>query len=155
VLFDRDGTLVVDVPYNGDPERVELIPGAREALDMLRSAGLKTGVISNQSGVARGMITIAQVEAVNRRIEELLGPFDVWLYCPHGPDDSCDCRKPLPGMVLQAAQLAGVKPEDCIVVGDKQSDLEAARAAGARGIFFDARTTKMSDIAGTIIAYSA
>lgn len=151
MLFDRDGTLVIDVPYNGDPERVALVPGAKQALDMIRSAGLKVGVISNQSGIARGLITIDQVEAVNRRIEELCGPFDVWLYCPHGPDDACECRKPLPGMVLEAARLLDVDPEDCIVVGDKQSDLEAANAAGAQAIFFDHAKTQLSAIARKIV----
>ena len=135
VLFDRDGTLVHDVPYNGDPALVQPVPRAREALDLLRGAGIRVGVISNQSGVARGMITTRQVEAVNARIEEVLGPFDVWEYCPHGPDDDCKCRKPLPGMVLEAAERLALQPAQCVVVGDKQSDLEAAIAAGATGIF--------------------
>ncbi|MFN2528129.1 MAG: D-glycero-alpha-D-manno-heptose-1,7-bisphosphate 7-phosphatase [Candidatus Baltobacteraceae bacterium] len=151
VLFDRDGTLVIDVPYNGDPKQVVLVPGAEEALDALRAAGLKVGVISNQSGVARGMITIDQVESVNRRIEELCGPFHVWLYCPHGPADGCECRKPLPGMVLEAARLLDIDPADCIVVGDKQSDMEAADAAGALGILFDHGTTHLPDIAHDVL----
>ena len=137
VLFDRDGTLVHDVPYNGEPELVELVPRARESLHRLREAGLRLGVISNQSGVARGMITVQQVEAVNRRIEELLGPFDVWLYCPHGPADDCACRKPLPGMVLEAAHKMDVAPEECVVIGDKASDVDAAHAAGAQAIFIN------------------
>lgn len=142
---------MIDVPYNGDPEKVVVVPGASEALALLRAAGLKTGVISNQSGVARGMITIEQVEAVNRRIEELLGHFDVWLYCPHGPQDSCDCRKPLPGMVLQAARLLDVDPKKCVVVGDKQSDIDAAKAAGAQSILFDSATMHMPAIVGRLI----
>lgn len=134
VLFDRDGTIVDDVPYNGDPERVRPAGGAHEALRRLRDAGLPIAVISNQSGVARGLLTIAQVEAVNRRIEELLGPFDAWFYCPHGPGDNCACRKPLPGMVLEAAAALGVAPQCCVVVGDKPSDLGAAQAAGAMAL---------------------
>jgi histidinol phosphatase-like enzyme len=74
VLFDRDGTLVRDVPYNGDPSRVEPMPGARAALDRLRAAGVRTAVVSNQSGVARGLLTRDQVDAVNARVEEVLGP---------------------------------------------------------------------------------
>src|SRR4051794_24515334 len=83
VLFDRDGTLVDDVPYNGDPVLVRPVPGAREALDRLRSAGLKLGVVTNQSAVARGICGPDDVAAVNARVEELLGPFDTWQVCPH------------------------------------------------------------------------
>lgn len=137
VIFDRDGTLVVDVPYNGDPDAIVLIPGVDAALARLRAAGIPLGVVSNQSGVARGMITIEQVEAVNRRIDELLGPFQAWEYCPHGPDDACECRKPKPKMILDAARAMGVDPSCCVVVGDKPSDVEAARNAGARPIFVD------------------
>src|SRR3954470_9973414 len=81
VLFDRDGTLVHDFPYNGDPAWVRPVDGAREALDRLRARGVRVGVVSNQSGVARGLITTEQVEACNARLEELLGPFDVIRYC--------------------------------------------------------------------------
>jgi HAD superfamily hydrolase (TIGR01662 family) len=137
VIFDRDGTIVVDVPYNGDPDAVRPVPGIEEALSRLRAAGLPVGVVSNQSGVARGMITIDQVEAVNRRIEDLLGPFQAWVYCPHGPDDDCECRKPKPKMILDAARMMGVDPSCCVIVGDKPSDLAAAQNAGARAIFVD------------------
>lgn len=134
LIFDRDGTIVFDVPYNGDPEAVRPVPGMREALERLRQAGIPAAVVSNQSGVARGMITIEQVEAVNRRIDEMLGPFDAWVYCPHGPDDACECRKPKPKMILDAARIMGVEPECCVVIGDKESDAEAARNAGARSV---------------------
>ncbi len=127
---------MVDVPYNGDPGLVEVMPTVPEALAMLRAAGLRLGVISNQSGIARGMIGIDQVEAVNRRVDELLGPFDVWLYCPHGPQDGCNCRKPLPKMVVDAARALEVEPSACVVVGDKESDVQAALAAGARALRF-------------------
>lgn len=137
VIFDRDGTIVVDVPYNGDPKAVQPAPGIERALARLRAAGLPLGVVSNQSGVARGLITIEQVEAVNRRIEELLGPFQAWVYCPHGPQDACECRKPKPKMILDAAHAMGVDPACCIVVGDKQSDVEAARNAGATALYVD------------------
>lgn len=137
VIFDRDGTIVVDVPYNGDPNAVQPAPGIEQALARLRAAGLPLGVVSNQSGVARGLITIEQVEAVNRRIEELLGPFQAWVYCPHGPQDACECRKPKPKMILDAAHAMGVDAACCIVVGDKQSDVEAARNAGATALYVD------------------
>lgn len=137
VIFDRDGTVVFDVPYNGDAQAVRPVPGMREALDRLRSARIPVAVVSNQSGVARGIITTEQVEAVNRRIDDLLGPFAALLYCPHGPLDECDCRKPKPKMILDAAKAMGVDPSCCVVIGDKHSDVEAARNAGARSILVE------------------
>jgi histidinol-phosphate phosphatase family protein len=147
VLLDRDGTLVVDVPYNGDPALVEPMPGAREALDRLRAAGVRVGVVSNQSGVARGLISERDVAAVNARIEFLLGPIGTWLVCAHGPDDGCDCRKPRPGLVLQAAHLLGVAPRDCAVIGDIGADVEAAHAAGARGVLVPTAMTRPEEVA--------
>ena len=160
VLLDRDGTLVFDVPYNGDPDRVRPMPGARAALDRLRAAGVRLAVVSNQSGIARGIVTEDEVAAVNRRIEELLGPLGPWCVCPHGPDDGCACRKPAPGLVLQAAQQLGVAPERCAVVGDIGADVEAAHAVGARGVLVptprtrreevDAAPERASDLAGAV-----
>jgi histidinol-phosphate phosphatase family protein len=146
VLFDRDGTLVHDVPYNGDPDRVEPMAGAREAIDRLRGAGVKLAVVSNQSGVARGLLTREQVDAVNSRVEELLGPLGPWLVCEHGPADACDCRKPAPGLVLRAAAALGVQPARCAVVGDIGADVEAARAAGARAILVPNDRTRPREI---------
>jgi histidinol-phosphate phosphatase family protein len=146
VLLDRDGTLVVDVPYNGEPNRVEPMPGAREALDRLRGAGVRTAVISNQSGVARGLISEQQVRAVNERVEELLGPLGPWLVCPHGADENCDCRKPRPGLVLRAAKELDVEPERCAVVGDVGADVQAARAAGARAVLVPTARTRREEV---------
>ncbi|HVN68674.1 MAG TPA: HAD family hydrolase [Candidatus Binatia bacterium] len=131
MLFDRDETIVVDVPFNGDPDRVEPAPNARALLDRLRAAGLPLAVVSNQSGVGRGLITVEQVAAVNARVEELLGPFAGFFVCPHAPEDACDCRKPKPKLILDAARAMGVDPACCVVVGDRESDVEAARNAGA------------------------
>lgn len=131
MLFDRDETIVVDVPFNGDPTRVEAAPDAKALLDRLRASGLPLAVVSNQSGVGRGYITSEQVDAVNRRIDELLGPFAGFFICPHSPDDACECRKPKPRLILDAARALGVDPACCVVVGDRESDVEAARSAGA------------------------
>jgi histidinol-phosphate phosphatase family protein len=147
VLFDRDGTLVVDVPYNGDPARVVPVPGARAALARLRSAGVRLGVVSNQSGVGRGLLTPAQVAAVNRRVDELLGPLDHWALCIHDPDEACACRKPAPGLVVESARALGTRPERCAVVGDIGSDVEAALAAGARAILVPNAKTRPEEIA--------
>jgi HAD superfamily hydrolase (TIGR01662 family) len=147
VLFDRDGTLVHDFPYNGDPAWVRPVDGAREALDRLRARGVRVGVVSNQSGVARGLITREQVEACNARLAELLGPFDVIRYCPHGPDDGCACRKPAPGMVKDACAELGVDPARCVVIGDIGADVDAASAAGAVGILVPTPVTRKSEVA--------
>jgi histidinol-phosphate phosphatase family protein len=147
VLFDRDGTLVEDVPYNGDPDRVVLRPGVREALDRLRAAGIPTAVISNQSGIGRGLLTSEQVRAVNARVDELAGSLGPWLWCPHGPDDGCACRKPAPGLVQRAAEALGVPARDCVVIGDIGSDVEAAEAAGATGILVPTDITLAEEVA--------
>ena len=141
VLFDRDGTLVADVPYNGDPEAVRPVEGARDCLDRLRRAELRLGVVSNQSGIGRGMISYDQMEAVNARIEDLLGEFDGWWICPHAPEDACDCRKPKPKLLLDAAMELGIAPAACVFVGDKDEDVEAARNASMRMIRVSAMLT--------------
>jgi histidinol-phosphate phosphatase family protein len=146
VLFDRDGTLIHDVPYNSDPGRVEPVPGARQALDRLRAASLPLGVVSNQSGVARGLITPEALRAVNGRVEELLGPFDVWAVCPHDEADRCGCRKPAPGLVVRAARALAVSPCDCVVIGDIGLDMEAAHRAGARGILVPTPVTLREEV---------
>ncbi|SOC47677.1 haloacid dehalogenase superfamily, subfamily IA, variant 3 with third motif having DD or ED/haloacid dehalogenase superfamily, subfamily IA, variant 1 with third motif having Dx(3-4)D or Dx(3-4)E [Blastococcus aggregatus] len=147
VLFDRDGTLVRDYPYNGDPALVTPVPGAREAVDALRARGVRVGVVSNQSGVARGIITRAQVDACMARLEELLGPFDTVGVCPHGPDDGCECRKPAPGMVEAACAELDVDPARCVVIGDIAADVDAAAAAGATGIMVPTPVTRKDEVA--------
>ena len=147
VLFDRDGTLIVDVPYNGDAARVAPMPGAAEALARLRDAGIATAVVSNQSGIARGLVRDEHVHAVHRRMEELLGPLGPLEYCPHGPGEGCGCRKPAPGLIVRAAERLGVDPEDCAVIGDIGADAEAARAAGARPILVPTPVTRAREVA--------
>ncbi len=146
VLFDRDGTLIMDVPYNGDPERVQPMPTAREALALLRQHGIAVGVITNQSGIARGLITRGEVDAVNARVDDLLGPFGTWAVCPHDIDAGCGCRKPAPGLVVDAAQALGVHPSDAVVIGDIGSDLGAASAAGCDAVLVPTPKTLPSEI---------
>src|SRR5256714_9813402 len=147
VLFDRDGTLVRDVPYNGDPAAVVVMPGAREGLDGLRAGGVGLGGVTNQSGIARGLVTRAQVDAVNARVAELLGPFDVWQVCPHDEEAGCTCRKPAPGMVHAAARALGTDATRCVVVGDIGRDMVAAGAAGALGVLVPTEGTRPAEIA--------
>jgi histidinol-phosphate phosphatase family protein len=146
VLLDRDGTLIVDLPYNGDPERVQPMAGAPAAVERLRAAGVRLAVISNQSAIGRGLLTRAQVDAVNARVEALLGPLGPWLVCPHAPDDGCACRKPRPGLVLDAASRLGVDPRRCAVIGDIAADMQAARAAGARGVLVPNERTRPEEV---------
>ena len=147
VLFDRDGTLVHDFPYNGDPDWVRPVPGALEALDRLRARAIRVGVVSNQSAVARGLITMGQVDACMARLTDLLGPFDTIQVCPHGPDDGCACRKPAPGMVTTACAELDVDPSRCVVIGDVGADVDAAAAAGAVGILVPTPVTRKSEVA--------
>ncbi|MFP8884000.1 D-glycero-alpha-D-manno-heptose-1,7-bisphosphate 7-phosphatase [Streptomyces mangrovi] len=146
VLLDRDGTLVEDVPYNGDPALVRPVPGAAEAMALLRSRGVPAAVVTNQSGIARGLIGWDDMGRVHARIDELLGPFHAWAVCPHGPDDGCACRKPAPALVLDAARRLGAAPAECVVIGDIGSDMDAARAAGARGILIPTPITLAEEV---------
>ena len=147
VLLDRDGTLVEDVPYNGDPALVRPVPGAREALERLRALGIRTALVTNQSGIARGLITREQADAVNARVGDLLGPFASVQLCPHGPHDGCGCRKPAPGMVDQACADLGVDPARAVVIGDIGADVEAAVAAGAVGMLVPTPDTRPAEVA--------
>ncbi len=110
---------------------MKTVDGARELLDELRRRGLRVGLVTNQSGVARGLLTRAQVDAVNARVAGLLGPFDTVQVSEDGPDAPSRTRKPEPGMVLDAARVLGVLPAACVVVGDIGADVEAALSAGA------------------------
>lgn len=152
VLFDRDGTLIRDVPYNGDPGLVEPVPGAAAAVRAVRRHGLAVAMITNQSGLARGLLSQADAEAVNARVSQLLGPFDAVRLCPHGESEACGCRKPAPGMVLAAAAELGVAPRECVVVGDIGADVAAARAAGARGVLVPTPQTSPAELAGVRVA---
>ncbi len=146
VLFDRDGTLVHDVPYNGDPALVAPVDGAREAVAALRSAGVAVGVVTNQSGIGRGLITAEQADAVNAAVDAAVGPFDTWQVCPHAPGDGCSCRKPAPGMVLAGARALGVEPGQVAVIGDIGADVGAAEAAGALGVLVPTPITRREEV---------
>ena len=135
VLLDRDGTINIDHHYIADAKLVELFPGVGAALRDLQSHGFGLAVITNQSGVARGKITLAQLDQVHGRLVEILAAEGVTLdgiyVCPHGPDEGCDCRKPLPGMIEQAARELRFDPAESFVVGDKGIDIDVGRNVGA------------------------
>ncbi len=138
VLLDRDGTIIVNRHYQKDPDETELLPGAAEGLRLLRDAGYGLVVLTNQSGIGRGYFTREDVDAIHARMGALLGlGTDVWdgIYvCPHVEADKCRCRKPLPGLAEQAAAELGFRLEDAVVVGDREVDVEMARAAGAAAV---------------------
>jgi D-glycero-D-manno-heptose 1,7-bisphosphate phosphatase len=147
ILFDRDGTLVVNVPHNTDPARVVPMPTARESVELVRRRGVPMAVVSNQSAIGRGFATVGDVELTNARVEELLGPIGPFLFCPHMPDDGCSCRKPQPGLLLEAARQLGVEIECVAFVGDMASDMAAASAAGARGVLVPTAETPAAEVA--------
>jgi histidinol-phosphate phosphatase family protein len=104
-------------------------------------------VVTNQSGVGRGILSVDDVGAVNAEIERRLGPIDAWLVCPHAPDEGCGCRKPEPGLVHDACRALGVRPGRCVVIGDIGSDVEAAHRAGARAVLVPTPRTRPEEVA--------
>jgi D-glycero-D-manno-heptose 1,7-bisphosphate phosphatase len=134
-ILDRDGTVIVDRHYLADPAGVELLPNALSGLQRLSSLGLGLAIVSNQSGLARGYFDRAAVDAVNTRMKELLAAGGVQLdgiyYCPHIDADDCTCRKPRPGMMLQAVAELDFDPAQAFVLGDKACDVDLGRAFGA------------------------
>lgn len=137
VFLDRDDTLIRNIPYLGDPTRVELLPGAAEALARLRTAGFQLILVSNQSGVGRGLITPAQVAAVNAAMEHLLGLRLDAAYlsfaAPGTPEGDAE-RKPSPHLLLRAAQERGLDLSRSFMIGDKTVDMACARRAGCRAV---------------------
>ncbi|MBV9402138.1 MAG: HAD-IIIA family hydrolase [Candidatus Eremiobacteraeota bacterium] len=146
ILFDRDGTLIYDLPRSAGPSDVVLMPGIALALARVRAAGIRTAVVSNQCGVGEGTLDIRRMHAINRRIDELAGPMDGWFVCLHATHANCSCRKPRPGLIHRAAKTLGVEARDCVVIGDIGSDMEAARAAGARAIMIPNESTLAHEI---------
>jgi D-glycero-D-manno-heptose 1,7-bisphosphate phosphatase len=140
VFMDRDGTLIHDPGHLTEPEKVELLPGAAAAVRRLNGAGLPVIVVTNQSVIARGLAPASKVEGGNARMLELLAAEGASVvavyYCPHHPDFSgpCECRKPLPGMLVRGAREHGIDLKRSYMIGDSPTDIEAGAAAGARTI---------------------
>ena len=142
VFLDRDGVINRAIVRDGVPHppdnvaAVEVLPGVREALDLLAAAGLPRIVVTNQPDVARGSQTIEAVEAINQFLADNL-PITSFYVCYHDTSDGCDCRKPRPGMLLRAATEHGIDLVRSFMVGDRWGDIEAGRAAGCRSILID------------------
>lgn len=149
VFLDKDGTLVVDRPYNVNPGLMRLEDGVGEALSQLKQAGYQLIVVSNQSGVARGYFREDELRPVETRLREMIRSqagieLDGFYYCPHHPNGSildyareCDCRKPQPGMLLQAAADLRIDLSQSWMVGDILHDVEAGKRAGCRTVLVD------------------
>jgi D-glycero-D-manno-heptose 1,7-bisphosphate phosphatase len=138
VFLDRDGTLIVEKDYLSDPDQICIEEGAAEGLSMLMAHGHPLIVLSNQSGIGRGIFTESDARRVNARVSVMLRERGVeitaWYFCPHAPGMSCACRKPLPAMAVAASRDWNLVLSGSYVIGDKQTDLELADAIGGTGI---------------------
>ena len=136
VFLDRDGTIMRDVDYCGDPENVHVFEGVTAALRKLKDRGYKLLVITNQSGIGRGYFTEEQYRAVEGEVSRQVGTglIDATYFCPHRPDVSCKCRKPSPEMILRAALEHNLDLAGSFFVGDKKSDIECGRNAGVKTV---------------------
>ena len=139
-FLDRDGTVIIERDYLADPDGVELVSGAVEALRALRDAGFDLIVVTNQSGIARGLYAESDFRAVQKRLDDILVdagvPLTAVYFCPHHPDHTgpCDCRKPNPGMYLQAAEEHQIDLGRSVYIGDRLKDVSAAASFGGLGI---------------------
>ncbi len=137
-FLDRDDTLIPDLPYRNTPEGMELYPNAGEALRLLRQAGYRLILLSNQSGIGRGRITLPQLDAVHKRMEELLAnegvQLDASYYCPHNKDEGCPCRKPATGLYDAAIRDFNTLQNGSAMAGDRSGDLRLAKAVGLHAI---------------------
>jgi len=157
VILDRDGTVVVDRGYLHDPAGLEFERNAAEGLKWLYSAGFRLVVISNQSGVGRGLFNLQQLDAMNARLHAMVESAGARLehiyVCTHAPDAACECRKPAQGLLKQAAADLGFNPAGATMIGDKESDIEFGRRAGARTILISPHASKVGlRIAPDVIA---
>ncbi|HTI67621.1 MAG TPA: HAD family hydrolase [Caulobacteraceae bacterium] len=141
VIFDRDGVLNRDVGYAHRPDQIAWIEGAAEAVRAVNDAGLLALVATNQSGVARGFYGEADVRALHEWMAAELAAqgarIDGFVYCADHPDAASDRRKPAPGMILELIARFGLDPARTVMIGDKESDLQAAQAAGIGGLLFE------------------
>jgi histidinol-phosphate phosphatase family protein len=137
VFIDKDGTLVENVPYNIDPARIVLTPGAREAVAAFAEAGYRVFVVSNQPGVALGRFSLDDLAQVEACLRARLPHVKSFYWCPHAPDAGCACRKPAAALLEQAAREHGVDLAASWMVGDILDDVEAGRRAGCRTVLLD------------------
>jgi D-glycero-D-manno-heptose 1,7-bisphosphate phosphatase len=149
VFIDRDGTIMEDTDYCSHPKDVRIFPGVLEALRRLKSRGFKLIIITNQSGIGRGLFTLDQYRAVESEVLRQLGDglLDATYYCPDAPGQHSKCRKPAPGMVVKATQDHKIDLSRSFLIGDKEIDVECAHNAGVRAI--RVRTGIQRDVTGS------
>ena len=149
VFLDRDGTIMEDTDYCSDPNDVRIFPGVRDGLRRLKSRSFKLIIITNQSGIGRGRFTLEQYRAVEAEVLQQLGDalIDATYYCPDPPGQPSNCRKPAPGMVVQAAQDHKIDLSRSFFIGDKEIDVECAHNAGVSAI--RVRTGIQRDVTGS------
>ncbi|MCS6984013.1 MAG: HAD-IIIA family hydrolase [Leptospiraceae bacterium] len=155
IILDRDNTINEDPGYLKDPAQVKLLPGVGEGLSLLKNFGYEFVVATNQSGISRGYFTYQELEAVNRRIEELLRSFDVnirgWYICPHKDEDNCNCRKPKSGLIEEILKKEQVLAQNCYIIGDRVRDILAAEKFSMAGILIQSRETEDKEVAKNLI----
>jgi D-glycero-D-manno-heptose 1,7-bisphosphate phosphatase len=148
VFLDRDDTIIKDPGYLSDPDGIEILPGAVDAIRRLNEAGVLVIIITNQSGIARGFFDEGTLQAIHLRLTALLSTqgarIDAIYYCPHHPQGvreeyrtACTCRKPAPGLLLQAAEDFGLDPQHCYLIGDKPIDIETIHKVDGKGILIN------------------
>lgn len=149
-FIDRDGTIAKDVPYCRRPEDFELLPTVPEAINLLNQNGFKVVVVTNQSGIARGYFTEETLAQIHNKMEHELArngaQVDAIYYCPHHPEDGCDCRKPKTALFQQAVQELGINLNHSFVIGDMQMDIDAGKALGCKTILVATNPQGESDI---------
>ena len=138
VFLDRDGTMAKDVHYCRRPEDFKLFPNTAKAIKLLNEHGFKVIVVTNQSGIARGYFTKETLAQIHEKMKSDLAKEGAWIdgiyYCPHHPDDNCDCRKPKPKLVLQAVRERDIELKHSFVVGDLEMDVGLGKAVGCKTI---------------------
>ena len=157
IFFDRDGTLIVEEPYLNEPQKVLLEKHVGNTLAALSKKHIPLIVITNQSGIGRGIIQLENLHAIHQKIQSLLTPFQVTLqdffFCPHHPHKAhgeylkdCHCRKPKPGMIFDACTQYQLNPKQCFYIGDRLSDMQASAAAGCKSFWVQTGLAKESSL---------
>ncbi len=138
IFLDRDGTIIEEKDFIKTPDEIEFLPGSIEAIKILKELGYKIIVISNQSGIGRGILTEEMVNRVNKsflgRLKKENAEIDALYFCPHSPEENCDCRKPRIGLIMKAVEEQKLDLKETVVIGDKLSDVELGKKVGAKTV---------------------
>jgi len=138
-FFDRDGTLIEEVPYLSDVKKIKIIPESMELCRKLQTEGYKLFIVTNQSGIARKFFPESFVQNTHKLLEKLFAEHKVYIekyyYCPHHPDDNCECRKPKPGMLVKASKEYNIDLSKSLMFGDKEIDVKAGEAVNCKSFY--------------------